>query len=165
MHHTAVVAVIALAAAGWVTGAPFVRDGDVDGQPPAKAEPTVRTVALKTVPGAMQYDVKEVKAKPGEVLEFVLENNDTIQHNFLVVAPGKMAEVGVAADKMGETAEGKARQFVPDSAAVLAVMGLVDPGKTGRLRFTVPAKPGTYNYVCTYPGHWRMMNGKLRVAP
>jgi azurin len=66
---------------------------------------------------------------------------------------------------MGETPEGRACQFVPKSPAVLAVMGLVDPGKTGTLRFTVPYKPGTYGYVCTYPGHWRMMNGKLRVAP
>ena len=124
-----------------------------------------RTVALKAVPGAMQYDIKEIRAKPGEVLEITLENGDTMQHNLLIVAPGKMAEVGVAADRMGETPEGKACQFVPKSAAVLAVMGLVDPGKTGTLRFTVPEKPGTYNYVCTYPGHWRMMNGKLKVAP
>jgi azurin len=122
-------------------------------------------VAIKAVPGAMQYDVKEIKAKPGEVLEITLANGDTMQHNLLVVLPGKMAEVGVAGDRMGETAAGKARHFVPDSPAVIAVMGLVDPGATGRMFLAVPRKPGTYNYVCTYPGHWRMMNGKLRVAP
>jgi azurin len=133
--------------------------------PPTAVTAPVRTVALKAVPGAMQYDLKEIRAKPGEELEITLENGDTMQHNLLIVAPGKMAEVGVAADRMGETPEGKACQFVPRSPAVLAVMGLVDPGKTGTLRFTVPDKPGTYNYVCTYPGHWRMMNGKLRVAP
>ncbi len=133
-------------------------------RPEAHRAMAVRTVALKTIPGAMQYDVKEVKAKPGEVLEFTLENTDTIQHNLLIVLPGKMSEVGVAADKMGETAAGKARQFVPDMPSVLAVMGLIDPGKSGRLFFRVPEKPGTYQYVCTYPGHWRMMNGKLKVA-
>ena len=125
---------------------------------------TVRTVAMKSIPGAMQYDVKEVKARPGEILEFTLENTDTMQHNLLIVMPGKMSEVGVAADKMGETAAGKACHFVPDMPSVLAVMGLVDPGKSGRLYFRVPEKPGTYQYVCTYPGHWRMMNGKLKVA-
>lgn len=133
-------------------------------RPEAHRAMAVRTVALKAIPGAMQYDVKEVKAKPGEVLEFTLENTDTIQHNLLIVLPGKMSEVGVAADKMGETAAGKARQFVPDMPSVLAVMGLIDPGKSGRLFFRVPEKPGTYQYVCTYPGHWRMMNGKLKVA-
>ena len=133
-------------------------------RPEAHRAMTVRTVAMKSIPGAMQYDVKEVKAKPGEILEFTLENTDTMQHNLLIVMPGKMSEVGVAADKMGETAAGKACHFVPDMPSVLAVMGLVDPGKSGRLYFRVPEKPGTYQYVCTYPGHWRMMNGKLKVA-
>lgn len=134
-------------------------------RPDGFKDEAVRTVTLKTVPGAMQYDIKEVKVKPGELIEFSLENTDTLQHNLLVVAPGKMSEVGVAADKMGETAAGKACHFVPDMPSVLAVMGLVDPGKSGRLFFEVPQKPGTYAFVCTYPGHWRMMNGKLKVAP
>jgi azurin len=43
-------------------------------------------------------------------------------------------------------------------------MGLVDPGRTGTLHWAVPSKAGTYPYVCTYPGHWRMMNGKVKVA-
>lgn len=124
----------------------------------------VRTVALKAVPGAMKYDVVEVKAVPNEVIRFTLENPDTMQHNLLMTMPGKMSEVGVAGDKMGETAAGKARQFVPDLPSVIAAMGLVDPGRTGTLHWAVPSKAGTYPYVCTYPGHWRMMNGKVKVA-
>ena len=125
---------------------------------------TVRTVAMKAVPGAMKYDVTEVRAAPGEVIEFVLENPDSMQHNLLVTMPGKMPEVGVACDKMGETLEGKGRQFVPDLPSVLAAMGLVDPGKTGRVFWVVPEKAGTYPFVCTYPGHWRTMNGKVKVT-
>jgi plastocyanin len=134
-----------------------------DQRPAALKDLKVRVIALKAVPGAMQYDVKEVKAKAGEILDFSFENTDTIQHNLLVVTPGKMSEVGVAADKMGETAEGKAAEFVPDLPSVIAVMGLVDPQKSGHLYMAAPQKPGTYQYVCTYPGHWRMMNGKLKV--
>jgi len=126
---------------------------------------TVRQIAIGTIPGAMQYDIKEIKAKPGEILEITLKNTDTMQHNLLIMMPGKMSEVGVAADKMGDTPEGKACQFVPDMPSVLAVMGLIDPGKSGSLFYVVPQKPGTYQYVCTFPGHWRMMNGKLKVAP
>lgn len=134
-----------------------------DRRPAALKDLKVRVIALKAVPGAMQYDVKEVKVKAGEILDFSFENTDTIQHNLLVVTPGKMSEVGVAADKMGETAEGKAAEFVPDLPSVIAVMGLVDPQKSGHLYMAAPQKPGTYQYVCTYPGHWRMMNGKLKV--
>jgi uncharacterized cupredoxin-like copper-binding protein len=125
----------------------------------------VRQVAIGTIPGAMQYDIKEIKGKPGEILEITLKNTDTMQHNLLITMPGKMSEVGVAADKMGDTPEGKACQFVPDMSSVLAVMGLIDPGKSGTFFYVVPQKPGTYPYVCTVPGHWRMMNGKLKVAP
>jgi len=135
-----------------------------EARPEAVRSATVRTVALKAVPGAMKYDVTEVRAAPGEVLEFVMENPDSMQHNLLVTAPGKMPEVGVACDKMGETLEGKGRQFVPDLPSVLAAMGLVDPGRTGRVFWVVPDKAGTYPFVCTYPGHWRTMNGKIKVT-
>jgi azurin len=133
-------------------------------RPEAWRGTVVRTIRLKAIPGAMKYDVTDVKAAPGEVLEFILENPDTMQHNLLIVAPGKMPEVGVAGDKMGETAAGKAWQFVPDLPSVLAAMGLVDPGASGRVHWVVPTKTGTYPYVCTYPGHWRMMNGKIKVT-
>ena len=135
-----------------------------EARPDAVRSVAVRTIALKAVPGAMKYDVTEVRAAPGEVLEFVMENPDSMQHNLLITAPGKMPEVGVACDKMGETLEGKGRQFVPDLPSVQAAMGLVDPGKTGRVFWVVPDKAGTYPFVCTYPGHWRTMNGKVKVT-
>ena len=32
------------------------------------------------------------------------------------------------------------------------------------LRFKAPSKPGIYPYVCTFPGHWVIMNGIMVVA-
>ena len=29
---------------------------------------------------------------------------------------------------------------------------------------TAPAEPGDYEYVCTFPGHWTIMNGLLVVT-
>ena len=31
------------------------------------------------------------------------------------------------------------------------------------LRFRAPAEPGIYPYVCTFPGHWMVMNGEMVV--
>jgi hypothetical protein len=31
-------------------------------------------------------------------------------------------------------------------------------------RFTVPARTGSYPYVCTFPGHWRTKNGLMQVV-
>lgn len=42
---------------------------------------------------------------------------------------------------------------------------LVNPNETFELRFTAPAAPGRYPFVCTFPGHWRIMQGMLVVTP
>jgi uncharacterized cupredoxin-like copper-binding protein len=133
-------------------------------QQPAEAK-ALQPTMLKTVSvvGRMSWDPKEFQASPGALVCIEMANPDTMQHNMLLVAPGALSEIGVAADKLGEGPEGKRRQFVPDSPKVLQVMGLVAPGQSMQLWFFAPDKPGTYPLVCTYPGHWRLMNGKLKV--
>jgi len=133
-------------------------------QQPAEAkalQPTMLKTA--TVVGRMSWDPKEFQAAPGALVCIEMTNPDSMQHNMLLVAPGALSEIGVAADKLGEGPEGKRRQFVPESPKVLQVMGLVAPGQSMQLWFFAPDKPGTYPLVCTYPGHWRLMNGKLKV--
>ena len=133
-------------------------------QQPAEAK-ALQPTMLKTVSvvGRMAWDPKEFQASPGALVCIEMANPDTMQHNMLLVAPGALSEIGVAADKLGEGPEGKRRQFVPDSPKVLQVMGLVPPSQSMQLWFFAPDKPGTYPLVCTYPGHWRLMNGKLKV--
>ena len=124
-----------------------------------------KPVTLKTtcVPGKMSWDPKEFTVAPNSIVAIEMTNSDSMQHNLLMCAPGSLSEIGVAADKLGEGAIGKRREYVPDSLKVLEIMGLTAPNATGVLWFIAPAKPGTYPLVCTYPGHWRMMNGKLKV--
>jgi azurin len=52
---------------------------------------------------------------------------------------------------------------VPSIPQVIAATPLVNPDGTYRLRFTAPAQPGAYPFVCTFPGHWRVMNGVMQV--
>ena len=40
---------------------------------------------------------------------------------------------------------------------------LVQPGQSVTVQFRAPSEPGDYPFVCTFPGHWRVMNGVLRV--
>jgi len=37
------------------------------------------------------------------------------------------------------------------------------PGQTITVQFRAPSEAGAYPYVCTFPGHWRLMNGVLTV--
>jgi uncharacterized cupredoxin-like copper-binding protein len=160
-----------LAAAVAQDGAPVIRAAaaralmslPVDTRPESVRALAPRELATTCVPSRMAWDPREFTVTAGELVRLRMENPDSMQHNMLLTAPGSLSEIGVAAEKMGEGLEGKRRQFVPDSVKVRAVMGLVEPGKTGELWFFAPDKPGTWVLVCTYPGHYRMMNGKLRV--
>ncbi|MEJ7681873.1 MAG: plastocyanin/azurin family copper-binding protein [Segetibacter sp.] len=55
--------------------------------------------------------------------------------------------------------------YVPRMPEVLQATPLVNPGGKFTLTFTVPKCPGDYPFVCTFPGHWRIMQGVMRVTP
>ena len=63
-----------------------------------------------------------------------------------------------------DQADAAGRAFVPRTKEVVAATPLLEPGQKHRLQMTAPAAEGEYEYVCTYPGHWEMMWGKLVVT-
>ena len=125
----------------------------------------IQTVRMHAVPVKMVYDVNRFEVVAGMPVRIVLENPDAQPHNLLVLKPGSLRAIGREVDAMGTTKEAKARHWVPDSPKILYVMPMVDPGGNGELRFIAPSRPGRYPFVCTYPGHWRMMNGVMTVRP
>src|SRR5262249_25883567 len=60
--------------------------------------------------------------------------------------------------------QAQARSFVPELPQVLQQMKLLMPGESATLRFVAPDAVGDYPYVCTFPGHWRVMNGVMHVV-
>jgi uncharacterized protein len=47
---------------------------------------------------------------------------------------------------------------------VLFSSPLVNPDESYSIIFKAPEKTGNYPYVCTFPGHWRLMNGVMKVV-
>ena len=86
-----------------------------------------------------------------------------MQHNFLIGLPGSLETIGKAADEMAQQPDGAAQGYIPPVSQVLVALGLVDPGQTREVVWNVPQKPGQYVFVCTFPGHWRTMNGVINV--
>jgi plastocyanin len=111
----------------------------------------------------MQFSPAELRVQAGQPVRLIFENPDLMQHNLLIVAPGAIDEIGELADQMATSPDGLAKQYVPASPKVLHATPLVEPKGRYELRFTAPAQPGRYPYVCTFPGHWRMMRGVLVV--
>ncbi len=128
-------------------------------------ELAVQIVRLRAVPHQMRYDRKELAVEAGRPVEIVFENPDVMPHNVIVAAPGSLKEVGQAAERM--TAQGNAyqRQFIPELPSVLHATRLVGTGEVARLQFVAPTEPDDYPYLCTFPGHYRTMNGILHVVP
>lgn len=118
---------------------------------------------IRAVPNVMQFAPKELRVKAGRPLRIVLENPDLMAHNLVLCAPDSGEEIGALADQMATMPDGMAKQFVPASPKVLGAIPLLDPGASGTLTLSTPLKPGTYPYLCTFPGHWRIMRGVLIV--
>lgn len=125
--------------------------------------PGLKTITMATIPERMMFAPVEVSASPGQPIKLILNNPDAMQHNLVVVKPGALEEVGMAGNEMAKDPDGIKKHFVPKSDKVLHATPLVDAGGSTVLRFRAPAEPGVYPYVCTFPGHWVVMNGKLTV--
>jgi uncharacterized cupredoxin-like copper-binding protein len=111
----------------------------------------------------MLFTPNEFTVKRAQPVKLVISNPDLMQHNFLIVQPGALEEVGVAANEMAKDPGGILKNFVPSSDKILQATKLLDPNTGTVLRFTAPNEPGVYPFVCTFPGHWVIMNGKMIV--
>jgi azurin len=126
-------------------------------------DPNVQVVKIKSLREMMQYDLKSFTVSAGKTVEIVFENPDAMQHNLVIGKPKSLEKIGKAADKMITDPNGATNNYVPEMPEILFATSLVNPDQTVRLRFTAPAKPGDYPYICTFPGHWRLMNGVMTV--
>ena len=120
-------------------------------------------VQLGVVPDVMKYDRTELTVKAGERIRLVFRNSDHMQHNALLLASGTTDKVGALADAMLSDPRALSKHYVPESPDVLAHTPLVNPGEVFELVFTAPSKPGRYPIICTFPGHWRIMQSTLIV--
>ena len=133
--------------------------------------PTTRVVSsdkatvltIKVVEEQMKYDTKVITVKAGLPVVLTLENPDGMQHNLVICKMGTINKVGKAADLMAQDPKSVEKNYVPQMPEVLAATILVNPGEAYTLEFIAPAQPGDYPFICTFPGHWRIMQGIMRV--
>ena len=122
------------------------------------------TILIRTVPHKMLYDVTEFSVEKGKPVAIVFQNNDMMPHNLVITRPGALERVGREAEKLDGKGSLKRRHYVPDTTDVLWWSKLLYPGNSERLAFVAPARTGDYPFVCTFPGHWTVMNGVMRVV-
>lgn len=122
---------------------------------------TLTTIDILAIAG-MKYDQESLSVTAGRPVELTLINPDTMEHNLVITKPGEAQGIGAAmsADPTAAAAMG----YVPkDNPAVLHYTAMLRSGERYTLRFFAPSAPGSYEYVCTYPGHYTSMRGVLKV--
>jgi azurin len=121
-------------------------------------------LTMSIIPGQLKFALPEFTVKPGQRVRVTLTNPDDMQHNMLIIRPGTIEDVGTLADAMATTPDGAERNYIPPTPDVMWYTPLVEPGGSYVLEFTAPRQNGDYPYICTFPGHWRVMQGTMKVA-
>ncbi|MCC6492310.1 MAG: c-type cytochrome [Pirellulales bacterium] len=106
---------------------------------------------------------RTLNARPGAAIRLIFKNSDVVPHNWALLKQGRLAAVGEMANRLVAAPDGGDRQYIPDTSDVLAYTNVVNAGETFTIFFHAPQQPGRYPFLCTFPGHWMVMNGELIV--
>ncbi|WP_029035656.1 azurin [Salinimicrobium terrae] len=123
-------------------------------------EQPVRTIVINSN-DQMRFDTNEIKVKAGEKIKLTLNHTgkmakNVMGHNFVLLTKG------TDVNKFGRAAmDEKENEYIP-STGVIAHTKLIGGGESTTIEFTAPAK-GTYDFVCSFPGHYSIMKGKFIV--
>lgn len=112
----------------------------------------------------MKYDKNEIRVKAGQKVRLTLKHvgkmdKSVMGHNWALLAQGAdMAEIGQAA------ASAEKSDYIPDDYKdqILEHTKMLGGGESDTIEFEAPA-PGTYDFMCTFPGHYALMQGKFIV--
>jgi azurin len=111
----------------------------------------------------LQFVQKQLTAKAGEKLSIVFKNPDVVPHNWLLAKPGSLQKLGDKCNLMITDPQGLAKHYVPDSDDVIAYTDMTNAKGEFTIHITAPKEKGDYPYLCTFPGHWMVMNGVMKV--
>jgi azurin len=110
----------------------------------------------------MRFDKELFRVKARKKISLIFKNTAaksaaSMTHNVVILKSG----VDIA-DFADIARNAKTEQFVPSSldSLIIAHTRLVGAGDSDQVEFIIP-KPGIYDFICSFPGHWGTMQGKI----
>ena len=110
----------------------------------------------------MRYDNELFRVRAGKKISLILLNTGaksatSMTHNVVILQSGTDI-----ADFADIARNAKTEQYVPSSldSLIIAHTRLVSGGDSDKVEFIIP-KPGVYDFICSFPGHWGTMQGKI----
>ncbi|SMO95479.1 azurin [Gracilimonas mengyeensis] len=111
----------------------------------------------------MQFNLDEIKVEAGQTVVLTLKHvgklpKAAMGHNWVLLTQGTdINKFGAAASKFA------GNEYIPeDSENVITHTKLIGGGQETTIEFTAP-EAGTYDFICSFPGHYAMMKGKFIV--
>lgn len=111
----------------------------------------------------MKFDKNEIRVKAGQMVRLTLEHTGTMEknvmgHNFVLLTPGtNINEFGQEAVSAADN------DYIPqNSDAIIAHTKMLGGGESTTIEFEAP-EAGTYDFICSFPGHYAVMRGKFIV--
>ena len=144
----------------------FAKDNSSSDKPKSGEEKVDQTVVIKG-DDKMMYGTTSFEVKAGTKVKVTLKNVGMIPkiamgHNFVLLKKGQTA-FGFGPQVVANGGS-HANGFIPekDKGKILAYTKMLGPGEEDSVTFTAP-EPGEYEYLCTFPGHFALMRGKMTV--
>ena len=110
----------------------------------------------------MQFSAKAFEVKAGQEITLTFKNLGKLPkmamgHNVVVLKPGSnVATFGASA------VSAAANEYIPtddtQKALIVAHTKLLGPDETDTITFTLP-EAGAYPFLCSFPGHFALMQG------
>ncbi|WP_145082112.1 DUF6797 domain-containing protein [Aureliella helgolandensis] len=113
----------------------------------------------------LTFQTRTFTVQAGEPIALTFANPDAVPHNWALVERGQLQKVGEAANQLVSDPQALIQQYVPQVPEVLCYTDIVEPHLETTIYFNAPTQPGKYPYLCTFPGHWMVMNGEMIVEP
>ncbi|MAI34250.1 MAG: hypothetical protein CBE00_09030 [Planctomycetaceae bacterium TMED240] len=127
-----------------------------------KAIAAAKPLTLKAAKNLM-FDQTELRLPAGQAVKLTFQNPDSVPHNWALLKPGTLQKVGEQCNRLISDPQAAAQHYIPASSDILAHTNVVEPYAEHTIYFQAPSEPGLYPYLCTFPGHWMVMNGVLVV--
>ena len=111
----------------------------------------------------MKFDKKEIVVKSGQKVKLTLRHIGKLDvnvmgHNVVILKLG--VDVSTFANSAATASDNK---YIPKGTEdVIAHTDLIGGGQTATIEFDAPAA-GEYTFICSFPGHYAMMQGKFIV--
>ena len=127
-----------------------------------KIERNEQTIIVLNSNDLMLFDKTSLSAKAGKNIRLVLNHTGKIGkefmgHNFVLL------KKDVDVDDFAMLALNfKENEYIPENNDFIVHTKMLGGGESDTINFKIE-EPGSYTYVCTFPGHYQIMQGILTI--